>query len=235
MKNRYYLVIRDIFTNQFEIIDHFNTLEEIDLYTISFPNKYELYEDLKNNNTIHDIGSNIDPFIVCRGKDYSIYEVLYYKNREIKEIANSSLTSHLEEEEKVKVLVNRFCSRMKQDQVFYNKVILGETSIYPKFVNYFLDTRFISNYSSKYKDGGWVFKSYPLLRNIEESMNPTISNKKNRELLKDKLLMMTSKNYNKEQYLLFDFIDDKSFNECLEKNQGEEYGIQKCKRRKGIR
>ncbi len=230
-KNDYYLVLRDYLTNQFEFISIDKnsrlSLEKIDTFTISFNNKKDLYDYLMKNHLIEKDYTHLDFFIVARGKDLFIQEVLFSKNKKLKNIMDASLEGNiLKEEESIKSILNSFSRRMEIDQDFYNSIIYHNQSIYPKFISYYVGNRYLDTYSLKYKDGGWVLKSYPLIRNIEESLKR--NNLDNNYLLgRDKidkqLRMMSSKSYEKEQLLLFDFINDTSFENSLEQGEGNGY------------
>ncbi len=233
-KNKYFLVVRDTSKDEFQIIsvhDHWgSSLEEIDLFTTAYKDKEEL---LKSN---HCFIENADLFIVNQDNSHIyIQEVLFQDMKNVCTLVNASFNGTLEKEgDFIHRLLNAFCRKMKEDQSFYRKVIYGETALYPKFVRYFLDKRFVDIYSVKYKDGCWIQKSYPLLRNIMWSLFHMMNYHNQREeRLKgeNKLLMMTADHYHPSQPSLFDFINDDAFLQVLEEKDSEvEYGYQKCKR-----
>jgi hypothetical protein len=231
-KNVYYLVGRDPKSNQFEIINisdkRGNSLEEIDLYTTSFGDCRTMSNFLLDQGLICD--GYMDYFIVHQskyhGKSYlHTDEVLYASTYEIRDIARSSMKGNIKEEErKINSILNSFCFQMKSFPKFYDMVVYEKTNLYSKFVRYFVDKRFIDAKRILYQDGGWVRESYPLIRNIVETLGRSYSIKSvdvsSRDAIKNQLLEITDKDYDPFQISLF---------------EGEEDGYQKNKRDRGIK
>lgn len=215
--NSYYLVAREKDTSRFDIIDCGSTLEEIDLYTIDFKDEEEIINKLLSENKINS--NNIDLFIACPRKiDAKNYirtlNLLFYNNRGIGVIAKQSINKELPSQE-ADELINKFCYKMETNSEFFNMVSYGKTKLYSKFTDYFVNKRFQKTYDIKYQDGGWVRKSYPLLRNICDTFNifnkklntnryDEINNDVYRSLMEDKMLEKLNTDYKEKQFSLFD-------------------------------
>ena len=243
-RNRYFLVARDRDTNTFDIVPVADTygssLEEIDLFTTCFDKESTLSKVLMID---HKVGNDSQDFFVVhqskeKGKP-TLYtqEVLYSDSDRIRRVAKGSLINKIEnEQDGMRDIFREFCSRMMHDQLFYDMVLYGHTSLYSKFIRYFSDRRFLDSYGVKFKDGGWVFKSYPTIRGMieafhlyENDLQGTTykENKKYRDLLEEDLLKVTGKDYNPEQISLFDLMGE-------EKEAGQN-GKSKRKRREGTK
>ena len=202
-KNTYFLVARNLENNDFHIISESSldsSLERIDLYTASFQKEENFTKFLlKEKKLSYD---NIDYFIAYSKKQNAkmvlkTNEVLFTNSLFLKELGKSSLEGKIDKD-KADSLLNLFCSKMEKEQSFYDMVLFGETDLYPKFVNYFLESRFTSSTSLKYKHGGWVTKSYPLLRNVvatiqsfeNYSLEKNLENNYYRSLLEEDLLTL---------------------------------------------
>ena len=106
---RYYLVIRDINTNDYNIINisdrngnsnRANRLEVIDDLTTHYKDKNEFVGDLLEQGYINN--SNVDIFIICpnnKGDKLAYFELVYNSNKDralrLKSIISSSLDSNL--------------------------------------------------------------------------------------------------------------------------------------------
>ena len=215
-KNQYFLVVRNHQNSWLQILPVNNSwgssLEEIDLETIRYKDSKDL---LKHYNLFLE---DVDLFIISQENSIlHIQEVLFQEDKEVSYLANASLKGTLEKERNIThPLLNNFCRKMKENQIFYDKVIYEETALYPKFVRYFLEKRMQDS-----------------LHHLLEYQNQNPERLKN----KDKLLMMTAKHYHPSQPSLFNFIDEEEFEKVLEKEEpvGAEHGYQKCKRNRGIR
>ncbi|MBQ6135581.1 MAG: hypothetical protein IJI60_04630 [Bacilli bacterium] len=226
--NTCFLVARDRNTNNIErvFLDNETTsLEEIDLYTTSFKQKTALSSALYQRQKVKSL--NNDFFIVYQtiDKQLQLWEVLYDKDKRIRPIARKSLVKNSFEQD-ANQLLNEFCQKMKENPTFYDMVMYKDTNLYPKFIRYFYEKRFEDCSFVKYKDGGWVRKSYPLLRNIVESItrfqenqDTYIEEKKERLKWIDKLWILT--NDNALQPSFFDLLE--------ERKEGSDYGYQKRK------
>ena len=227
-RNLYYLVARNRKLNDFQIIrinDKVgNSLEEIDLYTTNYGSALELVHSLQEQGIL--IGKDIDFFIVSQRhkkeeKHLSFLDLLYNDSAKIREVAEASSKGKIDDSQRcVNDILNHFCWKMKYQPVFYNMVTYDDTCLYPKFVRYFVNQRYGDFYSVKYRDGAWVMKSYPLLRNIMDSFHQfDYSFGRNnhfsldyvyRDLLEESLIEATSEDYDQNQGNIFD-IDDSSF------------------------
>ena len=225
--NAYFLVARDRNTNNIERISLDNettSLEEIDLYTTSFRQEAALSRVLYLQQKVKSL--NNDFFIIYQtiDKQLQLWEVLYDKEKRIRPLAKKSLLKNSFEQE-ADQLLNEFCWKMKENPVFYDMVMYKDTNLYPKFIRYFYEKRFEDCSFVKYKDGGWVRKSYPLLRNIIESFRRFQENqdteKEKKERLKwiDKLWILTKDNVRQPSF--FDLLE--------ERKEESNYGYQKRK------
>lgn len=220
-KNKYYLVGRYRKNNDFVVIPISgkwgNDLEEIDLYTTNYSNVLELVKALHVQGLIED--ADIDFFIVSpKEKSLSFSDVLYKNSSKIRSIAKASLDGNIEEEDhNINDILNHFCWKMKYQPLFYNMVMYGDTHLYPKFIRYFTNKKYQDVYHVKYQDGGWVKKSYPLLRNIVDSFHQfdySFGNNDTfaldyiyRNMLEESLMNVTDRNYDEKQSSIFDLTD----------------------------
>lgn len=231
--NHYFLIGREKETNRLNVVSLSkgkNLIEEIDLYTTCFQDAKSLSSFLYKQGKIRSI--NTDFFIVYQTnheKEKNLYtnEVLYGKNEWIRSLASKSLHK-VSFEKEADQLLNKFCFKMEHDKYFYENIIYHETNLYPKFIQYFSENRSKNSFSLKYQDGGWMRKSYLLLRNImetfiryENSQKEYLKNKKERLLCQEKLLLLTSKSYNELQPSFFDFLEW-SKEENKEENDGHQ-------------
>lgn len=243
-RNRYFLVARDRDTNTFDIVpitdSYGSSLEEIDLFTTCFDKENTLSKVLKIDHKVES--DSLDLFVVHQSIEKGkptlfIQEVLYSDSDRIRSVAKGSLKRDTDKEQnEMRDIFREFCSRMMHDQLFYNMVLFGHTNLYSKFIRYFSDRRFLDSYGVKFKDGGWIFKSYPTIRGMveafhlyENDLNGTAfrENKRYRDLLEEDLLKITGKEYNPQQISLFDFMNE-------EKEAGQN-GRAKRKRREGTK
>ena len=214
----YYLIARDRKTNDFKVVpvlgEHGSFLEEIDLFTTFFESSDDLTKYLNQMEIIH--GDDVDFFIAHSSLENGhkviwTQELLYQHGSEICPIASNSLGGVIEKSQgDIDRIIHNFCDRMSQDSCFYDMVIYGRTNLYDKFVKYFLNSRYRSIHNIKYQDGGWVSKSYHLIRNMVESLSKSplqysnLSDDMYRCLLHKPLLEMMGKDYDENQYSLFD-------------------------------
>lgn len=206
--NLYYLVGRDKVTNKYDVVYFDGKLESIDLYTTDYKNESELAEKLYADGKIKS--KDVDLYIVSPKNDsIATNEVLYSRNRYVKNIARDSINKNLGfDNNYVNSVIYEFCTKMENNSKYYNMVVYGNTDIYPKFTEYFIGRRYQSTYDVKYRDGGWATKSYLLLRNILESYdrfdNPREDYLEQRTLLEKSLLQRLDKNSSADQLFLFD-------------------------------
>lgn len=221
-KSLYYLVGRNRKSNDFQIVPidnkYGNSLEEIDLYTTNFSNAFELMKALQSRDMLQE--GDVDLFIVSQKekegeKTLTFLDLLYKDSYKIRDIALSSSNNKMDESSKsINDILNHFCWKMKFEPMFYNMVIYGNTKLYPKFINYFANHRYEDLYRIKYHEGGWVQKSYPLIRNIVDSFHQydySFGNSEHfaldyiyRELLENSLLEVTSDKYDEKQKNIFE-------------------------------
>lgn len=249
-KNVYYLIARDQYTNEFDVIpvssSRYASLEDIDLYTTCFENAKSLATFLIKEDHVPE---DIDFFIVnlSKGKNknkINIQEVLYQDSGKIREIANASKNGKLKaKQDEIDSLLDYFCFQMQHNQKFYEMVIYGKTNLYSKFTKYFIGKRFEESYSVKYKDGGWVMQSYSTLRNILESIarfkrkedkEYLEERRKERELLTHSLEIITDPDYSPNQISFFTDVENVP-NQCSmlkewKEGKDERNGYQKNKR-----
>lgn len=224
-KSLYYLISRDRKSNDFQVIPIGNklgnSLEEIDLYTINFSNASELMKALRSRDILEE--RDIDLFIVSQKekngeKKLKFLDLLFKDSYQIREVALASSKNRIEESsKKINDIFNHFCWKMKFQPMFYNMVVYGDTKLYQKFIKYFANHKYEDFYYAKYRDGGWIQKSYPLIRNIVDSFHQyDYSFGQNehfaldyvyRELLENSLIEITSTDYNHNQKTIFDLSD----------------------------
>lgn len=217
----YYFVSRDRKTNDFDIINIGNSLEEIDLYTIKYDNQDELVKHLISEGKINN--DDVDIYIATpkksNGIDYVNYmNVLYSDSKSIEDISKGFLKKDIPSN-LVDDILNRFCFNMQNNARFFDMVTLGKTNLYSKFTDYFNGRRYDRVYDVKYNDGGWIQKSYPLIRNIYDafSMYFNMDNKKvedniYRKVLEDRFLFKTTNGKAEDQMNLFDYAEFKEEN-----------------------
>ena len=214
--NTYYFIARNKKTNDFNIVDIGNSLEDIDLYTINFTGNPQLIKDLKSKGKIVD--EDVDIYIVLPKKENNeknLYymDILYSDSKNIKNIAegfkNNKKPATLVDE-----VLNNFCYRMQHDSRFFDMIMLGKTNLYPKFVKYFEGRKYDSFYDVKYRDGAWAQRSYPLIRNIYDAFskstffeNRNINDEMYRKLIEGKILYKTGNGDYDNQMDLFDYSE----------------------------
>ena len=184
---RYYLVIRDKSTNDYNIINicdrHGNTnrankLEVIDDLTMHYKDKEEFIDDLYEQGYVNN--TNIDPFIVSPNSknNYLDYFELVFNNKSKRsELLNGIIETQLDkniekEEDNVKYILDRFAEGMYYNDEFNNIVNFGYSNVSKKFISYYKGKKGLKpNYQVKYKDGEWALLSYTLVRNIIDIMD----------------------------------------------------------------
>ncbi len=225
-KNNYYFVARNIDTNQFKILrvydERCTSLETIDLATTKFVSLDALIQKMYQNHIIDSL--NTDLFITYRNSNgrsqkMKFLEPVFLDQSEtllLRNVAEASKKGDLNNCSEVDGILNAFCRRMQLDSRFHYYVMTSCTNLYSKFLDYFKGNN-ASFYSSKYKDGGWVQKSYPLLRNIIETFHrfdfgfTDYSTSRNR--LQSSLLEQTDKSFVVGQMNVFDYLREKESKE----------------------
>ena len=179
---RYYLVIRDKSTNDYNIINindrngnsnRSNRLEVIDDLTTHYRNKSEFIDDLLDQGYINN--EDVDLFIVSpNSKEDSLayFELVFNSNnkrdKKLKSIIDAALNKDLvKEEENIKYILDRFADLMNCNDEFKNIIEFGYSNVAKKYANYFKNSNGLKPYyQAKFKDGEWAMNSYPLIRNI---------------------------------------------------------------------
>jgi hypothetical protein len=93
-------------------------------------------------------------------------------------------------------------------------VFEGRTNIYDKFVSYFKLSKYRTANELSNRDGGWITKSYHLIRNIVDSFinDHTSKNHLNdemyRSILDKRIKQVTDKDYDENQLTLFDMFPE---------------------------
>ena len=184
---RYYLVIRDKTSNDYNIINicdrngqsnKANRLEVIDDLTTHYRDSNEFIGDLLEQGYINN--QNVDLFIVSpnnKSKDLDVFELVYNshnkRDEKLVKIIDSQLEKNIsKEEDNVKYILDRFADLMCYDDEFNNIVDFGYSNVSKKYINYFKNKRGSKPfYQAKFKDGEWALHFYPLIRNIVDIIN----------------------------------------------------------------
>ena len=215
--NEYFLVARNRLSNQFQILKvdgkRSNSLEELDLYTTSFKDEYDLEDVLQEEGILSD--DDTDFFIVhqtrVNGQPKLVkQEVLFSIHSVVRDIAKNSKRGEIAKSEYlIDHILDSFADKMRRTPTLYEDVTTGKTAVFEKYAKYFIMTR--QNLASiKYRDGGWARTSYPLIRNIVEASSrrnakyARMSDQMYRSLLDQKLLDATTPGYNPDQLSFFD-------------------------------
>ena len=169
MSNNYYLVARDIKTNDFKMIRSFSTLEQADLYTTTYHNSRDLGKKLKFPT------KELDFFLIRERskKPNKTMDVLYSDSREIRNIA---LTN---DKENIDNIVEHFINKLSTNIGFYSlvKKNINLKKIYEMCIE---DTDLL-----KEKDERGNYKEYPLLRHLVESFSKYETLKKSKTKAKE--------------------------------------------------
>ena len=236
--NKYALIAKDNNSTDYKFIsfddEKITKLEKIDLYTMYFENKDALVNQLFDNGQIKD--TNVDLFIVCskkNGKEITFMEPLYYGTnylliRHLLDTIPQFLKKNVDNKKCFDQILRQFESKIINNSNFYDMVIWNKTNLYGKFCDYIKQSRKMPGFMEKIKhnDGGWIYDSYPLIRNMVEAINryDNISkqtrdvfnknneiyyeNKKNREKIIPSLKEKFEDGYIVGQISLFDMFGD---------------------------
>lgn len=182
-KNKYALIAKDNNSNNYKFIsfddEKITKLEKIDLYTMHFDNKDEFVKKLIENGQIDN--SDVDIFIVCSkkdGKEITFMEPIYfgpnyYLSKDLVDIIPQFLKKNVDNKKCFDNILKQFENRILNSPGFYDMVVWNRTNLYGKFTDYIRQSKRVSGFMEKikYNDGGWIYDSYPLIRNIVEAIN----------------------------------------------------------------
>lgn len=214
----------EIYMNDRDVDMRMLTLPKIDLFTCRFKNEDELKEYLVNTGRLDNCDYSIH--IGKRsGKDISFLNTIYGDRPNFLSIAFNAdqgiLGDHVSE---TGSYYNDFFKRVYNDLGFANFVYHDFTNISNKFIKSMkvCGSDFKGLCGAKFDNGGWALKSYGLVRSIEESYDSYLKFKKGESdniglIDMRQLLIETDKDYDPNQYSLFDYID------CEDKEKGYQY------------
>ena len=220
-KNNYYLIARCCSNNHFSVVPIHDqrgcSLEEIDLFTMSFRDRSSLEQELLKKGIIKE--KDIDFFIASQSRVneetfLKKQEVVYSRHSTLKEIAKDSINKQItNSENRIDIILDTFARRMQRDYAFRELVVSGKTNVYEKYIKYF-NVMFQDMSKTKYRDGSWARTSYPLIRNVVEALGRPLanynvmSNQMYRGLLDRELIRVTDSEYDPNQLLMPGFFAD---------------------------
>ena len=245
---KYFLVAQSLSKGDFELItidsneipdlyrcvvNPLGKLETIDLFTTNFSNSLELADYLYSNHKIKD--KDVCFYIAFhnnKSNDLNFYEVLYRNNKltisDLREVASKKLglTSSSSYDYSISIL-KRFFRTVEYYGEFYQMLDEHLTNIYDKFVDEFKNKDYEEIMEKlKTREAGWIFGSYPLLRNLVEAQdryfqmcsipgdmieNLNLESFKNdyfRTKVKGNLSLKVNPSYNPNQITLFDYAKE---------------------------
>lgn len=190
----YYLIARNIDTNQFKILElkskwylkdgsdqvkRANRLEEIDLVTTRFKSKEEMAERLFKNNYINHL--NYDFFIVRErkskeDKNLKIFETIYNtkesRTNYFRTIAYESLKHNINISRSNIRLMDKFVTKLYYSDSYRKIVNERLTGLPKKLVDIFgnISPKNTIPYNLKYQNR-WIMNNYSISRNIIDSFN----------------------------------------------------------------
>lgn len=182
-KNRYFLVSRDLMSNEVVLVPFCmdeifgdgdklshseNSLNSIDLFTTKFHDKSELIVYLYNKGIINSYDCDI--FIASRnGDNINTMECVYgscYFNKELQSIALNKKNGR-DDVKNICHIFDEFSRRMYFEDDFHTFVTYGFTDIYPKFIDYYKECSELNEmFGCKLRGNSWAMKSYHLIHNI---------------------------------------------------------------------
>ena len=189
-KNRYCLFVRNkdndtvklISLSEFDIYNEgdktphsSNSLENIDVFTMSFNTSSDLATYLVEHNIIESY--NVDIFVVSRrGDNIEYYEALYASDKLSSNVMMLALSKRDGREadgfKHTDFILDLFGRMMINNTDFYKFVVAKYNKIYSKYISYFYGCSNESMaYNVKFRDGAWARSSYPLVRNIVLAFN----------------------------------------------------------------
>lgn len=215
-----------------EILSYKNTLASIDLVTSRFKSHDEMQRRLIERGYLDD--GEYDFFIASKNKSNAsspmkFQEVIYgpEKNERMAEFKEVAIASHIgrlkDSEEKIIRIFNKLISKSYYNHDYYHMIMNGYTGIPKKLMDAMdgminLET---IPYKMKFQQR-WAMESYPVIRNIVESLNryDLLSehskdlnranieflgdNYRNRKTLVPKLLQVLDKDYTVGQLSIFE-------------------------------
>jgi hypothetical protein len=209
MSGNYYLVARDVNTNDFKMIRGFDTLEQVDLYTTKCHSSRDLGREIWKNGIVPS--QELDFFILKERSDkksVKTMDVLYSDSKEIRNIALSKSG------ESVDNLVEHFYHKLTSSLGFYS--LVAQTTNIKKMYNKCVASQdYIEKTRLKSKDENGNYVEYPAFRKMVEALSRYEEKKKKKDKLDGKLLnrlviersLLQRLNNNENQVSLFDYID----------------------------
>ena len=166
--NNFYLVVRDVKTNEYETIKEFETLEEADLYTTDYHNNRELAKHVWGKGIVPS--QDLDFFIVKsnnKNKYFDVMEVLFSDSKEVKCIIKDNNNAKHN-------LLDHFYYKMTHSNEFYNvvmdNVVMDNPSISNELKEYYLQ-RYSKKCDNKKDSKSISTITYPTIRNILSSLS----------------------------------------------------------------
>lgn len=205
----YYLVARDVKTNDFKMIRGFDTLEQADIYTTSSHNPKDLGKKIWRGTIVPS--QELDFFLVkerSNKKSLKTMDVLYSDSKEIRNIAIKK------DSDSVDNLLQHFYHKLMTSPSFY-RLVEKSTNI-SKLYDMSLPTKdYVDQMCLKSKDENGNFVEYPAFRKMVEAFSRYEDKKRkktnlNRVLLNRLILerkMLEKLNNNEKQISVFDYLD----------------------------
>ncbi len=165
IKNTYCLVGRNKENAQIQLFPEVgSSLEEIDIYTMKCKNNWELNDRLSRDCSDYKVFSY--------NKKYDrFFSPIYSSFSSIQDISEDFLRQDNNQHRmQIESYYKDFCYQMKYSCGFQDTVLHKRNDLYPKFIDYFRN-RDMSKESLIHKDGGWVMKTYPLIRSVYHTLN----------------------------------------------------------------
>ncbi len=211
--SNYYLVARDIKTNDYNLIRGFDTLEQVDLYTTSSHNSKDLGKKIWRGGIIPN--QELDFFIVKERSNkeaVKTMDVLYSDSKEIRNIALNK------DSDSVDNLLQHFYQKLTTSKGFYD-LVERSTNI-SKLYDTCLPTKDYIEIKTKDKNGNYV--EYPAFRKMVEAFSRYQDKKKNKidlnRVLLNRLIlersMLEKLNNNENQISVFELMDPIDYIDC---------------------
>ncbi len=206
--NNFYLVVRDVKTNEYETIKEFETLEEADLYTTDYHNNRELAKHVWGKGIVPS--QDLDFFIVksnSKNKYFDVMEVLFSDSKEVKCIIKDNNNAKHN-------LLDHFYYKMTHSNEFYN-VVMDNPSISDELKEYYLQFYFKKCDNPQDSESIRTI-TYPTIRNILSSLSTyekskDIKSNSNYRLLLERELI-GKVDIDEKQLDIFDKIEKDSIN-----------------------
>lgn len=205
----YYLVARDVKTNDYKMIRGFDTLEQVDIYTTSSHNSKDLGQKIWRGGIIPN--QELDFFIVkekSNKKAVKTMDVLYSDSKEIRNIALKK------DNDSVDNLLQHFYQKLTTSKGFY-ELVKTSTNIRELYDTCLPTKDYIEKIELKTKDENGNYVEYPAFRKMVEAFSRYEDKKKNKANLNRVLLnrlllersMLEKLNNNEKQISVFEFLD----------------------------